>query len=133
MSDFLAAFEKCAKGVRGGLLTAADVVTNGIVAASDNLAFLLDGLCRAPDSVAVSPPAADAAPVPKPGDSSGPADSDIPPSPAGPHPDRSTECLLHAAADVIEAWQPLVYGRNYKEPLWVSQLVTEIRDRATPK
>jgi hypothetical protein len=54
MSDDLttrlvAAFEKAAKAVRGGLLTAADVVTHGIVAAADNLAFLLDGLCATPD------------------------------------------------------------------------------------
>lgn len=89
MSDLLGVFEKCAKGVR-----------DGILAASDNLAAMLEGFCVAPEPVigrcvdgvvhfetledsVVNVPA-DAAPVPKPGDSS-PSDSAIPPAPEG-HP-----------------------------------------------
>lgn len=91
MPDYLSMVERGLKAVR-----------HGIFQASDKLAETLDGLCRAPevypryemtapgsfvipDSAAGSPQnAAVVAPSPKQGSDSGPADSDILTSPAGP-------------------------------------------------
>jgi hypothetical protein len=74
MFDPLYYFEKAAKAVRGGIL-----------AASDNLAFLVSDACRTPDSAAGSPPnsVAVVAPSPKQGSDSPPRDSAIPPVPSG--------------------------------------------------
>jgi hypothetical protein len=70
MFDPLYYFEKAAKAVRGGIL-----------AASDNLAFLVSDACRNPDSAAGSPEnAAVVAPSPKQGSDSPPTDCSIPPA-----------------------------------------------------
>jgi hypothetical protein len=124
MFDPLYYFEKAAKAVRGGIL-----------AASDNLAFLVSDACRTPDSAAGSPPnsVAVVAPSPKQGSDSPPRDSAIPPGALGGHPNpyqqKDDSFLLNAAADIVEAWVPLVVSGS-PGTVWVDQFLHALRDRA---
>jgi hypothetical protein len=150
MPDFLPYFERAAKGARTGLF-----------AAVDNLAFVLNGFCRTPamdytDLTEASDPdyepaygsfcygtvplldlstPPDSAAVPPAVADEGPSGGDLAPplSPGATNPTgHPTSGLLLAAADLIEAWQPLIYKQE-KKPIWVAQFVTELRDHATPK
>jgi hypothetical protein len=146
MPDFLSMVERGLKAVRFGIFQA-----------SDNLAMLLDGLCRAPeepqeyaefcygtvplydstpwppDSAAASPAAAVVAPSPKQGSDSPPRDSAIPPGALGGHPNpyqqKDDSFLLNAAADIVEAWVPLVVSGS-PGTVWVDQFLHALRDRA---
>jgi hypothetical protein len=148
MPDVLSIVERGLKAVRYGFFCV-----------NDQIALCLDGFCRAPavdytDLTEASDPDFEPAygsfcygtvplldlstpPVSavSPQAAEGPSGGDLAPtlSPGATNPTgHPTSGLLLAAADLIEAWQPLIYKQE-KKPIWVAQFVTELRDHATPK